>query len=83
MKVNAINGGTLFQHLASFLFLYRTTPHATTSVAPCELFLGRKIWSRLDLLRPDVESHVNEQQAKQKVRHDDNSPFQNSFRVRT
>ena len=43
MRVNASNGGTLSQRLASFLFSYRTTPHATTSVAPCELFLGRKI----------------------------------------
>ena len=59
MRVNASNGGTLSQRLASFLFSYRTTPHATTSVAPCELFLGRKIRSRLDLMRPDVESRVN------------------------
>ena len=79
MKVNASNGGTLSQHLASFLFSYRTTPHATTNVAPCELFLGRKIRSRLDLLRPDVESRVNEQQAKQKACHDGNSPFREFF----
>ena len=79
MKVNASNGGTLSQRLASFLFSYRTTPHATTNVAPCELFLGRKIRSRLDLLRPDVESRVNEQQAKQKACHDGNSPFREFF----
>ena len=79
MKVNASNGGTLSQRLASFLFSYRTTPHATTNVASCELFLGRKIRSRLDLLRPDVESRVNEQQAKQKACHDGNSPFREFF----
>ena len=70
MKVNEGNGGTLSQSLASFLFSYHTTPHATTNVAPYELFLGRKIRSRLDLLRPDVESRVSEQQAKQKACHD-------------
>ena len=79
MKLNASNGGTLSQYLASFLFSYRTTPHATTNVAPCELFLDRKIRSHLDLLKPDVESRVNVQQAKQKARHDSKSPFREFF----
>ena len=42
-----------FQHrLAGFLLAYRTTPHATTNVAPCELLMNRKIRTRLDLLYP-------------------------------
>eukprot|EP00731_Ephydatia_muelleri_P034546 Em0065g7a len=52
----------------------------TTTSAQCTIEeLRRKIRSRLDLMRPDVESRVNEQQAKQKACHDGNSPFREFF----
>ena len=60
-----------FQHrLAGFLLAYRTTPHATTNVAPCELLMNRKIRTRLDSLYRDVESRVAKNVVQQKAMHD-------------
>ena len=59
-----------FERLASFLLTYRTTPHATTGEMPCQLFMGRKLRTRLDLLRPAVDRRVCGKQADQKVGHD-------------
>ena len=57
-----------FQHrLAGLLLAYRTTPHAMTNVAPCELLINRKIRTGLDLLYPDVESRVAKNVARQKA----------------
>ena len=61
----------LFSHkLASFLLTYRATPHATTNVAPCILFMGRPLRTRLDCMKPDVESTVTRNQTAQKLHHD-------------
>ena len=60
--------GRTFQHrLAGVLLVYRTTPHATTNVAPCELLMNRKICTQLDLLYPDVESRVSKNVSRQKA----------------
>ena len=46
-KVNAVN----IQHtLCNFLVAYRSTPSAAMGRTPSELFIGRRINSRLDLL---------------------------------
>ena len=63
--------GTVPQKLAQFLLTYRTTPNATTGVTPAELFLKRKVRTRLDLLKPSVEDHVHEKQMQQKKYHDE------------
>ena len=39
--------------LDRFLFNYRMTPHATTGVTPAELMFGRKLRTRLDLIRQE------------------------------
>lgn len=70
MKASRYEGMTLSHRLQNFLLLYRSTPHSTTNVAPCELFLGRTVRTRLDLLKPDPAEHVMQQQAKQKEKHD-------------
>lgn len=63
--------GLLLQHrLANFLITYRSTPHATTQVSPCTLFLGRNIRTRLDLVHPDIAKRVCEKQSQQKESHD-------------
>lgn len=41
--------------ITKFLFQYRNCSHATTGVAPAEAMLGRRLRSRLDVLRPSAE----------------------------
>ena len=61
------------QYLASFLLTYRSTAHSTTNVPPCMLFLKQQIRTRLDLLRPDINSKVVRNQAGQKKSQDEHS----------
>ena len=70
MKAGRVDPGTLQQKLARFLMAYRSTPHTTTGVTPAELFLGRQIHTRLDLLKPGVRNTVMKKQAVQKKAHD-------------
>ena len=58
------------QQLMSFLLTYRTSPHSTTGVSPCKLFLNRELRTRLDLLFPDVRRRVEEKQENQMKHHD-------------
>ena len=66
LKATVSSGLPLSHRVANFLLTYRTTPHATTGVAPCTLFLRRSIRTRFDLLRPSCTSRVTEKQALQK-----------------
>ena len=61
------------QYLSSFLLTYRSTAHSTTHSPPCMLFLKRQIRTRLDLLRPNMNSKVTQKQAEQKKAHDEHS----------
>ena len=70
MKASKHDGRTVSHCLENFLLSYRTTPHATTGVAPATLFLGRSLRIRLDILKPNVELTVQAQQSAQKERHD-------------
>ena len=70
LKTSLNGGNTLPHRLANFLLTYRSSPHATTGVTPCSLFLKRQIRTRFDLLKPDQESHVAEKQSQQKGAHD-------------
>ena len=65
-----IHGDTLEVKIARFLMAYRTTPHTTTGVSPAELLLGRRLKTRLDLVRPDITFHVTTKQAQQKQQQD-------------
>ena len=50
----AMKTRTISHRLANFLLAYRTTPHVTTNVEPCMVFLKRPLRKRLTLLRPDA-----------------------------
>nr|XP_054596817.1 uncharacterized protein K02A2.6-like [Nothobranchius furzeri] len=46
------------RRLDTFLLTYRNTPHATTRETPAMLFIGRKLRSPLDVLKPSVAGTV-------------------------
>lgn len=48
--------------LYNFLLTYRNTPHATTKECPASLMMGRRLRSRLDLVRPSMSSEVQHRQ---------------------
>ena len=70
LKASVNSGKPLSERLLSYLLTYRSSPHATTGVSPCSLFLHRPLRTRLDLLRPNLEACVVEKQAQQKAVHD-------------
>ena len=70
LKTNISSGRPLSHRLANFLLTYRSSPHATTGVSPCSLFLKRQVRTRFDLLKPNQRSHVMQKQAQQKTEHD-------------
>lgn len=46
--------------LKKVLINYRNTPHSTTQLSPAQLFLGRNLRTRLDLLRPiDIKENID------------------------
>lgn len=57
-----LSTGNLQASLHSFLLAYRNTPHATTKEAPANLMFGRRLRSKLDILKPEVEELVRHQQ---------------------
>ena len=67
LRASESDGRTVSHRLSSFLFTYRSTPHASTNTTPSELFLKRLLRTRLDLLHPNVETAVCLSQAKQKA----------------
>ncbi len=73
MKAGANDGVSLRHRVASFLFDYPNSLHATTNSSPSELFLQRKVRTRFDLLYPDLKSRVVSKQEDQKKQHDKHS----------
>ena len=69
-SLRQIQGGSVKEKLTKFLFKYRITPHSTTGVAPAELLMGRRLRSRLDLLKPSVAATVENNQLKQMLKRD-------------
>jgi len=52
---------------ATFLLAYRNTRHSTTGKAPSQLFLGIRLRTRLDLLKPDLRLKISNRQIDQTV----------------
>ena len=61
--------GDINSRLAKVLLTYRISPQSTTGVSP-ELLVGRRLRTRLDLLKPNTAAAVEEKQLKQKRQHD-------------
>ena len=56
------------EKLAKFLIAYRNTPHSTTGVSPTQLLLGRPLRTRLDLVKPNLNRKMVNQQHQQSIR---------------
>ena len=70
LKAEERDGKTIHHRLAEFLLAYRSTEQATTKLCPSQLFLGWKLRTRFDLLKPDTKGVVLTIQADQKQYHD-------------
>ncbi|XP_037827411.1 uncharacterized protein K02A2.6-like [Lucilia sericata] len=63
LKAMCTSKQTLQQNLNEFLRQYKNAPHSTTGVSPAQLFLGRQIRTRLDLVHPEnVSSKITNKQ---------------------
>lgn len=62
--------GSMSRRLAKVLFSYRMTPQTITGTSPAELLLGRRLRTRMDLLRPNAADRVEKKQQQQKAQHD-------------
>jgi hypothetical protein len=60
------------QHrLQVVLFTIRSTPNASTGRSPAELFLGRRLQTQLDRLKPDVRRTMDTSRTRQSSYHDE------------
>ena len=57
--------GTLLDRISHVLFYNHITPQTTTGLSPAELLQNRRLQSRLDLLKPDLQARIEKQQYEQ------------------
>ena len=63
MKTMGNTQVSLPEKMAKFLHAYRNTDHAKTGQAPAVWFMGRRLRSRLDLLKLDLRRDVKQKQS--------------------
>ena len=68
--VKKLDGGNIEDKIVRFLFSYRRAPHSTTGRSPAELSMGRQPRSRLDLLKPNLATRIQDRQEQMKSSHD-------------
>lgn len=64
MKAAKQDSGMVQSKLSKFLIMYRNSPHSTTGECPSSLFLGRRLATRLDLIKPSLGGTVSKSQSK-------------------
>ena len=57
--------GTTEQKLNRFLLRYRNAPHCTTNYSPLLLFFNRPLRSRFELVKPTLQTHVDNHQLRE------------------
>ena len=62
IKQAQITNAEVASVIANYLLVYRNTPHSTTGEPPSVLLMGRRLRTRLELLKPSVEKHVEARQ---------------------
>lgn len=65
VKLAIMNNENVDLALSKFLLAYRNSVHSTTSETPANLMFKRPLRTRLDLIRPDLSSFVNNKQSQQ------------------
>lgn len=65
IKKASLEGDNVDRALSKFLFQYRNTEHASTQRSPAAAMLGRRLRSRLDMLRPHTADIVEAAQQAQ------------------
>ena len=60
MRVMKNKPGTQTEKLARFLLRYRDTLHTATGCLPAEILMGRRLRTRLELLRPDFSARIEQ-----------------------
>ena len=65
-----VTTGSINTRLSKSLMTYRISPQSTTGVSPAELLMGRRLRTRLDLLKPNTAERVESKQLQQKAKHD-------------
>ena len=68
--IQKFKSGTIGDRIARFLMQYRVTPHTTTGSSPAELLFGRRLRTRLDAIRPNLERQVETKLLGQKENYD-------------
>ena len=68
--IQKFKSGTVGDRIARFLMQYRVTPHMTTGSSPAELLLGRRLRTRLDAIRLNLERQVEAKLLGQKENYD-------------
>ena len=68
-----LSGGSLESKVYRFLLTYNVTPHGTTGECPSVLLNKRRLRTRLDLIRPDLQAKVEFSQDRMKAQHDKHS----------
>jgi hypothetical protein len=58
LKAMESTSSSLSDDLTQFLSIYRTTPHSTTGLSPAELMYGRRLVTKLDKMRPNVDQKI-------------------------
>ena len=56
------------KRIANFLLAYRTTPSTVTGRTPSELFLGRLIRTRLEMLKPEMRTRKGDFELDRKMK---------------
>ena len=74
-KTGRQDPGDLKQKLDNVLFSYRITPITVTGVSPGEIFVKRRIRTRLEFLKPNMSSKVDNRQACNKSLQDEHRKF--------
>ena len=64
MKATKKDFRTIQSKLSKFLIMYRNSPHSTTGECPSSLFLGRRLATRLDLIKPSLSKTISKSQSK-------------------